>query len=371
MEIQMRIRHSLVLRSVVLCAIAVLYVARPVAAQDRSAPPAPKLWEAEFYGGWMSGAGPVDGTGQLPPAGVVYTPSFAGFPSTRLVSSWFFGDGALLFNEVRAGVPPQSQYPEIVPLDSALQQAAVRRQTGAVFGVRLARTLTERFAAEFTLDVHRGSLTFIDEFRPAAESTRTSVESAFRGAFGPQATVSTSLSTVQDVGRELLAAGALRIALVRGTPTEPYVVVGAGVASAQGDRPTLELVRNLHLAAATSSLLDELDTATVTAHPDLGGLLVFGGGIRHNIGRRSGVRIEARVFVISDKTSTRVEAHPTTFPGPTAGATFRANGPLGILFSSTPIVTSSLSVPLEEFETFSCSGFRTHGSVTVGYYVRF
>jgi len=367
----MRIRHSLVLRSAVLCAIAVLYVARPAAAQNTSAPPASKLWEAEFYGGWMSGAGPVDGTGQLPPAGVVYTPSFAGFPSTRLVSSWFFGDGALLFNQVRAGVPPQSQYPEIVPLDTALQQAAVRRQSGAVFGVRLARTLTDRFTAEFTLDVHRGSLTFIDDFRPAAEATRNSVESAFRGAFGPQATVTTSLSTVQDVGRELLAAGALRIALVRGRATEPYVVVGAGVASAQGDRPTLEIVRNLQLAFSTSPLLDELDTATVTAHPDLGGMLVFGGGLRHHIGSHSGVRIDARVLMIGDKTSTLVEAHPTTFPGPTAGATFRASSGLGVLFSSSPIVTSSLSVPLDEFETFTGNGFRTLVSVTVGYYVRF
>lgn len=367
----MRIRDSLVLRSAVLCAIAVLSVARPASAQNASPPTASKTWEVEFYGGLMSGAGAVDGTGQLPAAGVAYTPPFAGFPTTRLVSSWFFGDGALLFNQAQAGLPPQSQYPAIVPLDNALKNSAVRRTSGAVFGVRLARRLTERFGAEFTLDVHRGSVTFVDDFRPAAEATTNSIESAFRGAFGPQATVTTSISAIDDVGHEILAAGALRIALVRGKAAEPYVVVGAGVASAMGDSPTMELVRNLHLAAATSSLLDELDTATVTAHPDLGGLLVFGGGLRHNIGSRSGVRIDARVFVISDKTSTRVEAHPTTFPGPTAGATFRSNASLGILFSSTPIVRSSLSVPLDEFETFTGSGFRTQVSATVGYYLRF
>ena len=95
------------------------------------------------------------------------------------------------------------------------------------------------------------------------------------GAFGPQATVSTSLSTVQDVGRELLAAGALRIALVRGRATEPYVVVGAGVASAQGDRPTLEIVRNLQLAFSTSPLLDELDT---TARLQAGARFADGSG---------------------------------------------------------------------------------------------
>ena len=368
----MQTRHSLVLRSAVLCAIAVLSAARPATAQTASAPPAPKAWEVEVYGGLMSGTVPVEGTGQLPPAGAIYTPPVAGFPSTRLVSSWFFGDGALLFNQVRAAaLPGSSPYPAIVPLDSALQNSAVRRKSGAVFGVRLARTLTGRFGAEFTLDVHRGSVRFIDDFRPAADTTMNSIESAFRGAFGPQQTVTTSISTVEDVGHELLAAGALRIALARGRTTEPYVVVGAGVASAQGDRPTMELVRNLRLAFGASPLLDELDTVTVTAHPDLGGLLVFGGGLRRSIGSHSGVRIDARVYVISDKTSTRVEAHPTTFPGPTSGATFRMSSGLSILFSSSPIVSSSLSVPLDEFETFTGSGFRTQVSATFGYYVRF
>lgn len=367
----MQIRHSFVLRSAVLCAIAVLFIARPAVAQTGSSPQAPKLWEAEIYGGVMSGTGPIDGTGQLPPAGAVYTPTIAGFPSTRLVSSWFFGDGAQLFNQVRAGLPPQSQYPAIVPLDNTLQRSTMRRQSGAVFGVRLARTLTDRFAAEFTLDVNRGSLKFIDDVRPAAETTRDSIESAFRGAFGPQATVSTSISTVEETGQELLAAVALRIALVRGRATEPYAVVGGGVASALGDSPTMELSRNLQLAFTTSNLLEELDAVTVTTHQNLGGLLVFGGGIRRNIGGHSGVRIDARVFVIHDRTSTLVEAHPTTFPGPSAGATFRSSSGVGILFSSTPIVTSSLSVPLETFETFTGSGFRTQISATVGYYVRF
>jgi hypothetical protein len=319
----------------------------------------------------MSGAGPIDGTGQLPAAGQPYTPPVPGFPSTRLVSSWFFGDGALLFNQVRAGLPPQSQYPAIVPLDDALQQSAVRRKTGAVFGVRLARNLTDRFGAEFTLDFHRGGLTFTDDLRPAAEATRDSIEAAFRGAFGPQATVTTSISEVQDVGQELIAAGALRIALVRGKAAEPYVIVGAGVASARGESPTMDLFRSLQLQFGTPSVHEELDAVTITAHQDLSGLLVFGGGLRQSIGSHSGVRIDARVFVINEKTSTRIEAHPTTFPAPTAFATFRASSGLGIIFSSFQGMSSSLAAPLDEFETFTGSGFRTQVSATVGYYFRF
>ncbi len=367
----MQIRHSLVLRSTVLCTIAVLSVARPATAQNVPAPRPAQAWEVEIYGGLMSGTGPVDGTGQLPPAGAVYTPTVAGFPPTRLIPSWFFGDGALLFNQVRAGLPPQSQYPAIVPLDNALQTSATRRKSGAVFGVRLGRRLTDRFGAEFTLDVGRGSVTFIDEFRPAAEATMNSIESAFRGAFGPQQTVTTSISMVDEVGHELLAAGALRIALVRGKAAEPYVVVGGGIASAMGDSPSMELVRSLRLQFGASSVHEELDALSVTTHANLGGLLVFGGGLRQSIGGHSGVRIDARVFVMSDKTSTRVVAHPTTFPGQTEAATFRASSGLGILFSSTPSITSSLSVPLDEFETFTGSGFRTQVSATVGYYVRF
>ena len=72
----------------------------PGAAAGQSSVPAHK-WEVELPGGGMLAAAPVDGTGALPGPGPAITTPFtipAGVSMGRLVSSWYFGDGASLLN---------------------------------------------------------------------------------------------------------------------------------------------------------------------------------------------------------------------------------------------------------------------------------
>ena len=65
--------------------------------QARPAVPAKTKWEFEVRGGLMTGSSPGGGVGTLPGPGNAFV-TFNGFAS-RQISSWYFGDGALLFNQ--------------------------------------------------------------------------------------------------------------------------------------------------------------------------------------------------------------------------------------------------------------------------------
>src|SRR5213593_4752238 len=67
----------------------------------------PDKWEVEVHGGGAQAINSTDGTGALPGPGATFT-TFFGFPSRR-ESSWYFGDGTVLLNQVSAvlGVGPR------------------------------------------------------------------------------------------------------------------------------------------------------------------------------------------------------------------------------------------------------------------------
>src|SRR5688572_3578875 len=86
--------QSHVARLMISCAGLLVLQAAPASAQN-----APK-WEIEFHAGGLVTNNPTDGTTALPPAGAAFTT--AGARPSRRVSSWYFGDGAALLNEVLA-----------------------------------------------------------------------------------------------------------------------------------------------------------------------------------------------------------------------------------------------------------------------------
>src|SRR3954465_2873577 len=91
-------------------------------------------WEAEFHGGgfFTLGSAPP-GQGFLPIPGAPFS-TVNGTPSV-FVTSYMFGDGAILANQVAAagvGGP-------IIPLDPLLGQALGRHDNGPSIGLRLSR----------------------------------------------------------------------------------------------------------------------------------------------------------------------------------------------------------------------------------------
>jgi hypothetical protein len=89
----------------------------------------------------------------VPPAGEAFN-TVSTLPTRRVVS-WFFGDGAAVFNQANAALALPGR---IAPIDSALMSRGTRRDSAADFGVRVSRHLTDRLAGEFSLDLHDGSL---------------------------------------------------------------------------------------------------------------------------------------------------------------------------------------------------------------------
>jgi hypothetical protein len=137
-------------------------------------------WEIEVHGGgvWDSGSS-SSGTPTLPAPGETFVTAF-GSP-TRRISSWYFGDGAALFNafpsQVRGG---QS----LAGLDPVLG-ASPGRKPGGAFGARVGYRLTPRLSAEFTVDYGSGALKLDDDTLAQIEASRASFVTVWNAALNP------------------------------------------------------------------------------------------------------------------------------------------------------------------------------------------
>ena len=102
--------------------VSVLFMAVPVRAQ-----PAPGEWEIEFHGGGGPVSSATDGTANLPAAGPPFT-TVVGTTSRR-TSSWYFGDGAILLNQVNAALGVTQRITPLDPVFAAFSgQSATGRQ---------------------------------------------------------------------------------------------------------------------------------------------------------------------------------------------------------------------------------------------------
>src|SRR5262245_26485461 len=124
-----------------------------VSAQVRS--PGPRRdtkWTVEVHAGAVLTGTPSGGSAGQFPIGATFRTE-PGTPS-RANPSWYFGDGAALFNEVNAQFASRfnQRLPQLVPLDGVLTSAAVSRPSTSAFGFRVARRVTRRFGVEVGFD---------------------------------------------------------------------------------------------------------------------------------------------------------------------------------------------------------------------------
>lgn len=333
----------------------------------------PGKWEIEFHGGGAGGFETSKGTTALPGAGAAFT-TLAGRPSRR-VSSWFFGDGARLFNELPEGV---RQNQVITPLDSAIHVPAAR-QPGVTVGGRIGRAVTPWVTAEFSLDYTRGVLRIPDDVLERVDTSRASLAAAFNGLIGVGPFVAQTVSSItdvrNDVGSQLLTIGTAIVKLrARGTVV-PFVTAGAGVISNIGDMPAVTLTGKYSFAIGGIFPISETDTVTVSyelARREFVG--VFGGGITYDVSSRTGLRIDARAHLNRSTLSTRVNASPTVETQAPPFAIASSTTP-SLQFSNNSLVTGAQSTfggpAIADFESFEGGGWVRRVSVTAGWYWRF
>src|SRR5437762_9387550 len=228
-----------------LCLAEVVVTVSPAAAQTAGA----GKWEIEFHSGGMLARNPTTGSVSLPAPGQVFTTT-AMFPPpaaqvlvvsfSRRESSWYFGDGALLFNQAASTlVPSATTVPfsgRIATLDPVLGRSLGEERPGGGVGVRVSRVLTPRLGAELSVDYSLARVQMTQANVDSIEATRASFIAAFGGLIGftPTRVLKSLTSTAalnSGDGHQLFTSGAFIINLRTTGHVIPYATVGASLIS--------------------------------------------------------------------------------------------------------------------------------------------
>lgn len=355
-----------------LAAAVLLAGAAPASAQKKD----PK-WTIEGFGGYAFSPGAPDGddTAQFP-AGNTFTTE-GGFTS-RAVPSWYFGDGAALFNAVASqfGSRYNIQVPAIVPLDAILGAAGRKESSGTAFGGRITRRLTSRVALELGFQRSQADAGLTASAKAAIEASRASFESAFTGLLGtiPQAGLQVT-STVTIPGDEPVARtvihGALNVSLIRSGPFALHVTAGVGRETASADSLDVPLHGNYQFRFFDQNPINETDNVTIHyADRESTTIGVFGGGFTFDLAARHGLRVDARVHTGRSGQTTVIEASPNVVRSGAPIALPSITTP-SIQFSNTTALPTSLSGAGGKVTTFTADSLQVRPFVTLSYFVRF
>ena len=334
-------------------------------------------WTIEVFGGGGFGGGTNGDAISDFPAGETFTTE-AGFPS-RVVPSWYFGDGARLFNEVRAQFASQFNVtiPQLVALDPMFAEGVASRSGGATFGMRLTRRITPRYTIEFAFHRTSGSLDISDSAQSAIDASSASFEDAFTGLIGsiPQTgmQVTSTVDSPEAVSASQTAiTGVVNIALSPGRrPLSPYVSVGIGRVTNDAETLRLRVVGNYQFRFLDSNPFNETDTVTLRTTDQNSAMIgVFGGGAVYELSARQGLRFDVRVHATNNGLSTDLDAAPNVL-GLSPVLALPSNTNPSIQFSNTPQLKSSLSGRINDQPVLTGSGLDMRVHLTVGYFFRF
>jgi hypothetical protein len=340
-------------------------MAAPVEAQTT------RKWEVEFHVGGGLVSTPPDGTASLPAVGPLFTTVVG--TTSRQISSWYFGDGALLLNQVSAAL---GLVPRITPLDPLFQSSLSEGQPGVSFGFRLSRALNRRFGAEFTLDYGRGPLALRPSALAGIEATRASYVPAFTALVGSGPFVGptvTSVSTIHEKeGSQTLMTGALTVNLMTSGRTIPYVSAGAGFKANTGGMPSASLDGNYRFQTLGLFPVNETDSVTLRTSVDEGAVGVFGGGLKFAVSPRWGVRFDLRAFVNKVSIETLMDTRSRPSSATPSGAAASLSTPSLQFSNNGTLGPSSLAgPPLTGFRTFTGRSWQSQTNVSGGLFLTF
>jgi hypothetical protein len=372
-------------------------VAAPAAAQTAGS----AKWEIEFHSGGMLPGNPSGGTVRLPPQGELFT-SVTNVPAlgpavhaSRRQPSWYFGDGANIFNGLADSLVANNQAQfsaRLATLDPVLRRSLGTERRGGSIGARISRVLTPRFSAELSIDYGLARFQITQANSDSIEATRASFIAAFRGLLVPSGLavnvnrVLTSVTSIAALERgsahHLWTSGALLINLRTTGDVIPYATAGASLISTIGGMPSATLAGSYQFLSVGAPM-NESDTVTVRdardAHTVAG---VLGGGVKYHVSPRWGIRLDARVSLSKNTAGTTLDATPNVVMGGLPAGRFMFLAPTTVMFSNstlpvtgqgvTVIGTSTLTGPaLTGFRTFSGTGVSSHTNVAAGIFWRF
>lgn len=361
-------------------------------------------WEIEFHSGGMVPSNPTAGTTAPPGLGASFTtagiygppaPPVLVVATSRRVSSWYFGDGAVLFGQAATAlaanpVAMTAPFPgRIVALDPVLRRSLGEFHRGGTTGVRVTRVMTPRLSAELSVDYSLARVQIARANRDSIEATRASFIPAFNGLItsnsGRVARSITSDAALDDGNaHQLFTSGALIVNLRTTGRVTPYATVGASLISIHGERPSVVLTGNYQFSnIATGASYNETDHVVVRDTREARSFAgVLGGGLKYHVSSRWGMRFDVRVSLSGNPASTDLDAEPDVALGQLPPGRVTLNADPTIQFGNSPNAVTGLGVtavapstlsgpPITGFRTWSGSGVSSHMNVAVGIFWRF
>ncbi|HXZ26691.1 MAG TPA: hypothetical protein VEG08_01705 [Terriglobales bacterium] len=336
-----------------------------------------RKWEIEFHGGGMFSTNPDGGAATLPGPGAPFTDN-NGNPS-RAVSSFYFGDGALFFNQLitNAFCTGVTCTP-ITPLDPVLTTRTAERDNGGAFGFRISRDITPRWAIEANFDYSLANLRINSTGLAGIEASRASWATGWNNFFTNvtfgTGIVTTSVATIdRSEGHQIFGTAGVNVNLLTEGRVIPYLSFGGGALANTGDLPSALLVGNYQVTFlgphnVTDTVLINWDM------PGVQGVGYVGGGFKYYVTSRWGIRVDVRDYLSGNGLKQYVSALPVVAtltpaetiagpPGTTPDVQFSNNPPTGPDTLSGPALT--------RFRTFSGDGVRNQIVVSGGIFFRF
>ncbi len=348
----------------------------PVAAMAQPSTPRSAKWAVEFYAGAVAVSGSGGGSAEAGfPTGATF--ATAAGRASRVVPSWFFGDGSLLLNDVltQFAAAGGTSFPRIVPLDSALQSAGLAPRGGVTFGVRLSRDISSRIAIELSAERQAASAATSGGFSDALSAARDSFKLAFDGLLATvpatNTSVTSTLSTSSVAGSHVQLGAALRWRIADRGKLGIYLTGGGGVAATDGGSTGATLTGSYTFRLLGNATIAETDRAIVKITPKkTAGMVLAGGGVTWSLSPRVALKADVRASLVAAGHTTTVRGAPSSTAASPAAVLPSLTSP-SIQFSSQANVTSSLSGVSSDITTFRASGWTRHLAATIAIVRRF
>ncbi len=345
-------------------------------------------WEMDVHIGAMAAGfgGRGEPVRQWPASGVF---AAVGGPTatTRAVSSWFFGDGAALFNQA---APAMGGAASIVPLDRALLRGVTRHRGGPNVGFSAARWLWPRLAVEVHGDYAPTGTVLSPQALAAIQDTTLTYADAWEqllqngiASTGGALEVSVSADADPGTSHQFFLTGGVKAIVHARRRIRTYVAVGLGIGRQFGRTPktTIEGVyaftRLLETAAdgAIRVQFAERDTIEISVDVDRTQKPVgtVRGGVEYYMDSWRGFRLDVAALISPNRVTTAISARPSVFVQSPGAVLSGSTGPT-IQFSSLPatMARSSLSGPsLESLVTFKERGSQVQIKLSLAYFFRF
>lgn len=333
-------------------------------------------WEIEFHASGFLKDDAKGGVKALPGPGTSFA-TVAPNVNSRTVSSFFFGDGNALINEVllRQGLNP------IVPLDETIlnDRKVLERQSNIAVGMRLVRYVGRRVwldgTIEYDIDYDHGSFEIGETQEQQALLTMRSWRQSLESLFGKcgklcNNTIGEHVSTTHEKGHQVASAFTVNYDLRREGRFIPYIGAGGGLVVSFAGTPRQEYFGSYSIRSDTIQGTDHVRVDFQV--PPVVPALIVATGARYQLSDRWGLRMEMRNNFEPHSFKTLVTAMPEFTDNGAGNVVVLSSGDLGIQFSNNQsFAPSTLSVPLPQFRTFKSTGLRYEGRISGGVYYRF